>query len=300
MARPVANQGTAQAQANLALAEADLQRTKDLVAKGFISQAKLDEVARNFENARSVVASARAQASANDRTGAEYQLVLARVAQSEASLKVAQARLANLAIVAPVDALVLARASEPGDIAQAGKTIMTLAQAGETRVYATVDEKNLRYLQVGFPGRALADAFPNSPFPVELYYVAPGVDAQRGTVEIRLRVPDPPSFIRPDMTVSVEMIVAKKDAAFIAPAEAIRGADTKTPYVLAVRDAHAVNVPVTIGLRGVGTVEIESGVAEAEELILPQSDVIPGDRVRTKPRKAAAGGGQIIPGLGGR
>lgn len=292
VARPVGEQSLAASRSNLALAQSDFQRTKDLVAKGFLSQAKLDEVARNLDNARSQLATAEAQARANERPGAEYQLALARVAQSEAALKAAQARLANLAITAPVDAVVLARTVESGDIAQAGKAVMILGQSGETRVYANVDEKNLRFLRIGFAGKAIADAFPGDPFAVELYYIAPAVDPQRGTVEIRLRVPEPPAFIRPDMTVSVAMITGRKEDALVVPAEAIRAADTAAPYALAVRDGRAARVPIALGLRGVGAVEIASGVAAGDLLVVAPADVAADDPVRPRPRapKAAPAG----------
>src|SRR5690606_5610954 len=82
-------------------------------------------------------------------------------------------RHALLTLRAPVDATVLTRTAEPGDTAQTGRAILTLAQNGETRVIATVDEKNLRYLRAGQRASALADAFPAQPFEAELFYVAP-------------------------------------------------------------------------------------------------------------------------------
>ncbi|MEO7402806.1 MAG: efflux RND transporter periplasmic adaptor subunit, partial [Burkholderiales bacterium] len=288
VARPVGDQAVHQAASNLQLADVEYQRNKDLVAKGFVSQSRLDDALRNLENARSALTSARAQATANDKTGAEYQLAVARLEQSQASLLVAQARLANQAILAPVDAQVLTRTVEAGDVAQAGKSIMVLAQSGETRITANVDEKNLRHLKAGFKAVAVADAYPADPFDAEIYYVAPSVDAQRGTVEIRLRVLNPPSFARPDMTVSVEMIVGRRDGVLVVPAEAIRGADSARPFALVLRDGRAEQVPVKLGLRGVGVAEIVEGANEGDVLILPNAAALPGDRVRAKPERAAS------------
>jgi HlyD family secretion protein len=285
VSRPVGDQAVRQAESNLKWQEVEYQRNKDLVTKGFVSQARLDEAARNLENARSSLMQARAQAGANDKTGAEYQLAVARVDQSSASLQVAQARLANQAIVAPVDAQVLTRVVEAGDVAQAGKVIMVLAQSGETRIVANIDEKNLRYLQTGFRGAAVADAYPSAPFPAEIYYVAPSVDPQRGTVEIRLRVPEPPAFVRPDMTVSVEMVVGKKDGALVVSADVVRAVETPQPFVFVLREGRAVRADVKLGLRGIGVVEIESGANAGDALILPQSGVAAGDPVRARPDK---------------
>jgi HlyD family secretion protein len=298
VARPVGDQSVRQAQANLRLAEAEHARTRELIARGFVSQARLDEVQRTLDNAHSALAAARAQAESNQPQGADHQLALARLAQAEASLALAEARLANQVIVAPVAATVLVRNVEPGDVAQAGRMLLVLAQDGETRVHAHVDERNLRLLAPGLHGTAVADAFPGERFGSEIYFVAPAVDAQRGTVEVRLRVLEPPAFLRPDMTVSVEMIVGRRDATLIARSDAVRGIDGPEPHVLAVRDGRAVRLPVVLGLRGAGSSELVQGVAEGERLILPRSPAFDGDRVRVTGRPDAAA--RPVPGIAGR
>ncbi|RPH60900.1 MAG: efflux RND transporter periplasmic adaptor subunit, partial [Burkholderiales bacterium] len=259
--RPVAEQQLAQAQANLQLAEQELARARDLVARGFVAQARVDDAVRGATNARAALLAAQAQAQANRDGGTEAELARTRIEQARANVASASARLELLTVRAPVDALVLTREAEPGDTAQTGRAILTLAQHGETRIVATVDEKNLRHLRAGQRASALADAFPGSAFEAELYYVAPSVDAQRGTVEVRLRVPQPPAFLKPEMTVSVEMVVGRRDSALVLVADAIREADGASAAggaasVLVARDGRAEQVAVTLGLRGVGSVEV--------------------------------------------
>jgi HlyD family secretion protein len=117
-----------------------------------------------------------------------------------------------------------------------------------------------------------------------VFYIAPGVDAQRGTVEVKLRVRDPPPFVRSDMTVSAEIVAGRKPDAVIVDTEAIREAASKTPWVLVVRGGRAVRQPVEIGLRGAGRTEIVSGIAPGEVLIpATQASVGEGDRVHAVP-----------------
>src|SRR5690606_27920605 len=128
-----------------------------------------------------------------------------------------------------------------------------------TRIVATVDEKNLRWLAAGQKASALADAFSGRPFDAALTWVAPSVDLQRGTVEVWLEVAEPPDFLKPDMTVSVEMGVARRDGASTLPAWAIRDAEGGAylgSHVLVMSEGRAVRQPVKLGLRGVGIVEI--------------------------------------------
>ena len=218
--------------------------------------------------------------------------------QAQANVGAARARLELLVLRAPAPAVVLTRTAEPGDTAQVGRTLLELAQAGETRVIASVDEKNLRYVRNGLAAAVTADAFPTKRFDASVYYVAPSVDAQRGTVEVRLRVPDPPEFLKPDMTASVEMLVGRREDALMLPAQAIRAAEGDTAHVLALRGASAERVPVTLGLRGVGTVEVASGLNEGDLVILPGTAVSAGDRVRVRSRPAAKGNVQTVPGFG--
>lgn len=302
VAEPVSEQALRQAEANLRVAKAELDRAQRLVAQGFFSPSRLDDAKRNYDNAVAAVSSARAQRESNRSGGSERVAAQARIGQAQAALEAAQAKLALLLLTAPVNALVLTRDVEPGDVAQAGKVLLTLAENGETRIYATVDEKNLRHLRVGSTAQAVADAFPGQPFRAELYYIAPGVDALRGTVEVRLRVPEPPAFLRPDMTVSVEMIVGTREAALVLPAEAVREADGAAPWVLLAEDGVARRQPVKLGLRGVGLIEIAEGLAEGAQAILPLAPVIEGDKVRGKPprEKAAAGIKSVPPGMTGR
>ncbi|HPA91313.1 MAG TPA: efflux RND transporter periplasmic adaptor subunit [Quisquiliibacterium sp.] len=295
VAAPVSEQQLVQAQAALQLAEQEAGRTRALLARGFVSQARVDEAERALASARAAALAARAQAEGNRAGGVEAELAATRLAQAQANVAAARARLELLVLRAPAAAVVLTRTAEPGDTAQVGRTLLELAQSGETRVIASVDEKNLAHMRDGLAAAVMADAFPGRRFDATVFYVAPAVDAQRGTVEVRLRVPAPPDFLKPDMTVSVEMRVGRRDDALMLPAQAIRGADGDTAHVMAMRGERVEKVPVTLGLRGVGSVEIASGLKEGDAVILPGTAVTEGDRVRVRVRAPAKGNMQSSP-----
>lgn len=283
VAAPVATQAVVQADAAFVAAERDFKRAQDLVAQGFFPQQKLDDARRAVDTARSALQSARVQAQANQPSGIERTLAATRVEQAQAAVAMAQARLSRLVITSPVDAQVLTRNVEPGSMAQPGRVLLTLAALGGTRIDANVDEKNLRLITLGMAAKAVADAYPGQSFEAQLNYIAPAVDPQRGTVEVRLAVANPPAFLRPDMTVSVEMVGGVKKDALVLPSGAVRDADREAPWVLALQDGRAVRVPVTLGLRGVGAVEIVKGLAEGDRVIPQTEKAAPGDRVRPGP-----------------
>jgi HlyD family secretion protein len=282
---PVALQNLRQAEANLDLAEEEYRRTRRLFEQKFFSQATLDRAQRDLANARAAVESARAQELTTKPKGADFALALTRREQAKAAVEVARAKLDYTVVRAPADGLILRRLVEPGDVVQQGKLLYELAAGGETQVVLNVDEKNLGLLALGQKAEVVADAYPGKPFPAEVFYIAPGVDPQRGTVEVKLRVADPPLFVRSDMTVSAEIVAGRKADAVIVDTEAIRDAASKAPWVLVVRDGQAVRQPVQLGLRGTGRSEVASGLAPGEALVPPtESSVREGDRVHAVPR----------------
>jgi HlyD family secretion protein len=99
------------------------------------------------------------------------------------------------------------------------------------------------------------------------------------------------------MTVSVEMVVGRRESALRLPADVVRGTDGDSPYVLVIREGRAESVPVELGLRGVGTVEIAKGLAEGVQVIRPSSQAIAGERVRARSEAKVKGNVQPIPGL---
>jgi HlyD family secretion protein len=281
---PVAAQSLRQAQANLANARSQFERNRKLFESGFIGQSVLDDAQRNLEVAQTQVDAARKQVDTARPQGSDSALASAALEQAQAGLLAARARLAYTRIVAPATGTLIARNVEPGDVVQPGKALMVLAPAGETQIVVQIDERNLALVRLGQPALASADAYPAKRFAAEVVYVNPGVDAQRGTVEVKLRVREPPDYLRQDMTVSVDIEVARSPNAIALRAEAVRDATGAAPWVLLVEGGRAVRRPVQLGLRGTGWVEIRSGLSPGERVVPAAAPVQPGSRLRAVPR----------------
>lgn len=278
LSAPVATQGLAQSRANMEFALSELERSRSLHAKGFIGDAKLQDAERAAASARAAYQQASAQATANTKGGAEAQATQARLREAQGAVEVVKAKLEQTRIVAPADGRVIARSVEVGDVAQPGKKLLTLAISGETRLIAQIDEKNLSLLREGMRAVASADAFPDTKFDAELIYLAPSVDATRGTVEARLRVNKPPALLRDDMTVSVEVVVAQIPKTLTIPGNALREAGERK-FVLALRSGVAQEQDVKVGVHSLQRVEILAGLAAGDEVIIDDR-VRAGQRIR--------------------
>lgn len=279
---PVAENTLARAEQNLLLAREEHARTERLHKQGFFSTSKLEEAVRNLRVAESDHATALAQATANRPQGSEYALARARREQARAAISVATARLEYTEIRASADGTLLRKFIEPGDAVQPGKKLFELTVAGETQVLLLVDEKNLGLLALNQRAKVAADAYPDRPVEAEVFYIAPGIDAARGTVEVKLRIPKPESFLKPDMTVSAEILSAQKKGALTVSSASVRDAGSATPWVLLATQGRAARQNIKLGLRGEGVVEIAGGVSEGDAVIPSRSPVLAGDRLRAE------------------
>ena len=270
-----------QAELRLSQAEVKLTRQRTLAEAGSVSRSDLDDAIQARDLAGSQVESARIQASAA-ASGADRRSVLAALEQARGAEQAAAARLDNLSIRSPSAGVVTERDVEPGDVVQPGRALLIVARDGPTQLSVLPDEKNLALLRLGQPATASADAYPDRTFPARVAYIAPAVDLSRGTVEVKLDVENPPDFLRPDLTVSVNVETGRDPQALVLAAGAIRDPGA-SPWALVVRDGKASRQPVTLGIRGDGRVQVLTGLAPGEWVVSPAAAVGPGSRVRTEP-----------------
>jgi HlyD family secretion protein len=262
-----------QAGVSLAQAERQLARIQALSDGEVIAPQQLEEAKEARDLAASRKESAAARAHGNAPGGSNERLAAAQLATAEA-------RLAQTRVTAPSAGTILERLVQPGDVVQSGQAFLDMAQDGPVWLTVQPEEKNLAYLRVGQTAQASADAFPDSVFAASITRLAPAVDPARGTIEVDLLVEHPPAFLRPDMTVSINVEVARRESALVLPAETVREAES-APWVLVVRQRRAQRQPVTLGLRGEGMVEIISGLRDGEAVVSPEAVKIrPGARVR--------------------
>jgi len=106
------------------------------------------------------------------------------------------------------------------------------------------------------------------------------VDTSRGSVEARFRVASPPPYLRADMTVSIDIEVARKDKARVIPAAAVREAEGRAT-VQRLDHGRLVAVPVTLGIRGGSKVEVLSGLEAGDRVVLTRG-LEDGSRARAR------------------
>lgn len=278
--RPVALQQLRQAQATLQTALRQQHRQEALFAQQFIADAALQDAVKAAEIADAQVRSAQLQALTVQVGGSDWQVSQDALLQAQGLLRAAESRLQYATIRAPSGGILIHRQVEAGDVVQPGKSLMTLSPHGSMQLVVQIDEKNLGLLDLGQSAVASADAFPKAQFPAELVYINPGVDTQTGAVEVKLNVPNPPEFLRQNMTVSVEIAVARRTNAVLIPSGAIVNPEGDAPSAFIVQAGHAVRKPIRMGLQSGLYTEVLEGLPAGVTVILKPQKVQEGERVR--------------------
>ena len=277
---PVAAQSLVQAEINVSYAEKQWHRNVDLFTKSFISQAALDEAKKNVDLTQAQLQTAKKQVQTTHPTGSDYQIAATALSQAEANSKIAYSRRQHTVIKTPIAGTLISRDVETGDVVQAGKALMTLSPSGATQLVVQIDEKNLPLLVLGQLARASADAYPTLNFSAAISYINPSVDLQRGSVEIKLNVPEPPAYLRQDMTVSVDIQVATRLRALLVPTDTIHDVKGRQPWVLKVADGKARKQVLRVGLQSAGMSEVLSGLSVNDRVLTFTNEVNEGDRIR--------------------
>jgi HlyD family secretion protein len=279
----VATEALRQTETNVAHAESDLNSVAKLTASGAVAPIELDNARRAVDIARAQRSAAEAQQVASAPMGADSRVALGAALQAEAQLAGAKVRLAQTRILALQNGIVLTRSVEPGDVVQPSRTLLVMAADNDTQLVFQPDERNLAFIALGQKARASADAYPQQVFDAEVGYIAPSIDPQRGSVEVRLRVREPAPVLKPDMTVSVDLTVGAKPHALTLASDAVRGAATPSPWVYAVEGDRIVRKDIKLGIHGEGATEVASGLDEGALVVMPDGQLLAaGQRVRSE------------------
>ena len=275
--RPQAIAALAQAESQFAQATRETKRRTELLEKQSIAQEAVEQSKNALATARAAVEQARLLVQSLAPDESEERILKERLAA-------AQAMLTKTVIRSEVSGTILTRNVEPGDLVQpAGKVLLEIARAGDTEILIPLDERNLATLALGQTASCIADAYPNKHFDAKVNFIAPTIDPQRGTVDIRLKVDPVPDYLRQDMTVSVNILTGQATQALAVPNDALFNIRGTQADVMVVRDGRAQRIGITLGLRGLANSQASSGLVPGE-WVLQGSKIKEGERVRVSPQ----------------
>ncbi|AMC33642.1 HlyD family secretion protein [Janthinobacterium sp. B9-8] len=161
-----------EARANAAKARKDLARSKELAAQKMLSQAALDsaDTLVKAADARVSALESALRTSKESANAADQQVVVssaglksaqAKALAAEATLQFARNQLIDTQVYAPASGVISKKAVEPGQMIQAGQTLMYLVPTDKIWVIANLKETELKQIKLGQSAEIEVDAFPD-------------------------------------------------------------------------------------------------------------------------------------------
>lgn len=250
------------AQADANLAQAELDRAKSLVDRGFISKADLD------------------------RKTATRDAAAARVRVTEAQLGEARARTGRLDIRAPAAGLVLTRDVEPGQVVGAGSGVLfRMARGGEMELLAQLAEADLARIPVGTRA-TVTPVGTDLKIAGGVWQISPVINPQSRQGTVRIAIPYSRE-LRPGGFADAKLMAGQGQAPLLPESAVLSSPEGNYVYVVGKGDVVA-RQPVTIGSVNDSGVAIASGLNGTERVVvLAGSFLNPGDKVKPVLQKAA-------------
>ncbi len=246
------------AESDARLAQNELDRSRALLSRGFVSKADIDRKTAQ-------------------RDGAVARLGVARAQYSENA-----ARIRRLDIRAPAAGLVLARNVEPGQVVGGGggAPLFRIARDGAFELMAQLSEADLTRVSVGYRAQVTPVGATNS-FPGTIWQIAPIIDPQsrQGTARIALAFN---RALRPGGFASVKIDSGSIQAPLL-PNAAVQS-DAKGNFVYIVGpDKKIVRRDVQVGASGDQGVGILAGLDGTEQVVERAAGFLnPGEKVEPK------------------
>ncbi|QDR82948.1 efflux RND transporter periplasmic adaptor subunit [Sporomusa termitida] len=232
----------ASAQSQLSLAQANLERYRNLYEQGAASRMQLDQ----YQNA--------------------YEVALAAVRQATAQYNQGANQLGYSTLVADSAGVIAAVDAEAGQVVSAGQSVVTIVKNGEREIEINVPEnridemRNSQQVQVGFW------ALPGVTAEGKVREISPVADKVARTYKVRISLPTPPDGINLGMTANVTVAGPTDLQAVYIPLSAVYQTGD-TPQVWIIKDGMVSLRPIKAGAFGDGKLEVLDGLQDGDLIV---------------------------------
>lgn len=282
--------------ADLANAKVTLDRNRKLVEEGISTRQALDDAQARYDSAVQRV-NALQKTLELVKLGPRREQIDAlrgQVEQAKGVVAYAQTALSNTVIRAPVTGTILERAVEKGEFVTTGFVgdrgakgyVVSLADLNDLQVELDISQNDFAKLHSRQRGVVTTDAFPDRKYNGVIQEISPEANRQKATVQIKVKIGNPDTYLRPEMNASVAFLADEKPAnttAAARPVIIVPATSIREGAVFVFLNGKAIRRTVKTGPSAGGGIVVEEGLIGGEDLILaPPPTLKDGDRVREK------------------
>ena len=244
-------------------------RLKNLKARDFISQQRLDEAMlqvtlseAEYRSAKEKLTLLRKGARQEDRDA-----LLAQIRQADASLRLAQIHLKNTTIRAPISGIISKRFLDQGSFVSTTTPIVRIVAMDKVKALVQVVESELAQLRCGATAEIYVDAYRKQVFRGGVSCISPTVDPESRMADIEIQVDNKDHRLKPGMFAKVNLVVQRRNGVLLLSKDSLIKERGHT-RVFVHENGRALLREVSLGLEGEKYVEVVRGLQEGEEVII--------------------------------
>lgn len=270
-----------------------------------VARAALNEAEANLENSRRANARAAELADSQLIAKSDYDATRAAFAVDQARVASARAALSKMTLRAPFSGRIGLREVSVGDFVSVGQDLVPLVRMDPIEVDFSVPEGALSQIASGQSIDVTVDAFPGETFGGKVVAIAPVIDPNSRSVQLRAEIPNPDGRLRPGQFAKLVLDTSEGVAKGLLVPEQALMQEGETRFVYTVVDGKAHKAVVTTGTRVPGKVQVVEGLNPGDVVItagqgkpmmhegmavmvLPEGGAQPADSTGAKPDAAAS------------
>lgn len=271
----VSKDGLGQAEAELADARINLDRTKELLGRGFVAKSDYDTAEARYKKADAAVKAGKSS-----------------IGAAQAALGGAAVNVEYTFIRAPFDAVVLTKNADVGDIVtpigastESKAAVVTIADMESLEVEADVSESNLMQVSVGQPCEIQLDALPDKRFAGEVATIVPTADRTKASVLVKVRFIEKDVRVLPEMSAKAAFLERRmkdderKPRLAVSPQAVVTRGGRQAAYVIS--GGKAALRYVETGEKLGDWIEVKSGLKAGEKVVQsPSEKLVDGSSVK--------------------
>ena len=193
----------------------------------------------------------------------------------------------QIPVRSPINGVVLERLVTPGTTVTPGTPLFVVSELSTLWAVAEIDESQLAQVRTGRPVEVVVAAYPGERFAGTITFIADVVNPKTRRITVRSTVPNADGRLKPEMFATVALGEGEPRSMIVVPQAAIQTIDGRPAVFVAEAEPGRFKPrTVTLGAEADGLVEIASGVAAGERVVVAGSFVLKSEML-----KASAEGG---------
>jgi len=181
----------------------------------------------------------------------------------------------TLTLYAPASGIVTRLGVRSGMEVRPNENLYTVANLSSVWILGEVYEHELPWIELGQRGVVELAALPDLELEGRLTWVAPFLDPETRTAEVRLELPNPDGRLKPEMFGSVRIAASPREDVLVVPDPALIRSGRRTLAIVHLGDGNFEPREIQIGMESAeGWVEVQQGLEEGEEVVVSSQFLI--------------------------